>query len=445
MLTFMTLALLAPQPAAPAPRQEVQRWLSRGYGVLVEERGDELRLYEHRALGDLHWVTLARDPGGAGRFAGEFEGKHVEVSLVPGPEGEAVLDWDVSSHPLALRATALAPGLPTRAQREDPLFNFDWFAASFAEHYAFFETRGIDWGAATTAARGRLSPESTPDELFAVLAELLRPLHDGHCSLSRPGDFAGSDHVDPDPAASSRLGEFLRLIDEQYLDGEERALEDRLTWGTLLDDVAYLRLDAMEGLVRGAGHDEGLAALEAQLEQVFERFEDARALVVDVRFNGGGSDRYGFALAARLFGEEGLVVEKHVHDSSSAPASLWRQGEFRVRPAAGSRFRGPVALLVSRQTASAAEVFGMAMLQREPRVHVLGEQSASVFSDMHPSTLPNGWSLTLSNEVYLTPDGRCFEAVGLPLDLELPTLRSEHLEEQRDPLLEAAVDLLLAD
>ena len=412
---------------------DVARWLTRGYGYLIEIEGDELRLYSHCELGDLPLGTARRVAAGKDVF--ETEEQERGTLRRRKSDGALVMDWDWTSHPVLLETTDEAPRVPDQPRLEDPLFNFDWFCTVYREHYAFFDLRGVDWAAATSRARAGLETSSEPAELFDALSDLIAPLEDGHCSVSKEERAVSFGRPDPDPAASRQMGRLHGLIDELYLEGEPvRACGGRLTAARVGGTVGYLRLDGMNGPT-----DE----LEEALDRAFEHLAGMSGLIVDLRFNGGGTDTYGFRLTARLIRERTFAAAKFVRSNPVDSELITPVGEFSVEPSDRPGFHGPVVLLVSRHTASAAEVFGMSLIERQPRVTFMGEASSGGFSDILGSELPNGWSFGLSNEVYRTRQGDCFEGSGLPLDVEIPTLRTVDLEASADPALEAAVDLLL--
>ena len=59
--------------------------------------------------------------------------------------------------------------------------------------------------------------------------------------------------------------------------------------------------------------------------------------------------------------------------------------------------------------------------------------------------LPNGWQFGLPNEVFLTEDGKHFEASGVPPDIRVPVFPKEDLEKGRDTALEKALEALSKD
>lgn len=420
--------------------------LTVGYGYLLELEGDRVRVYEHRALGAL--------PVAEGPLAGDMEYTLGDDSVTfldsgvclpnPYPAGSRAVSLSWVSHPVRLEATELAPEVPTLEQLRDPRFNLEWFLATFDEHYPFFEQRAPDWYDLRFAARERVEESTTDAELMAVFGDLIAPLEDAHVWVEGAGLSAESEIPDPDPRASETLGRFRRLVERSY--AEDRfavGCRRRLAWALVAGDLGYLRIDSFENL--GTEDEEDLDALATALNTALEDLRHARGIVLDLRFNGGGYDEYALAALGWFVRGTPVAARKYVrtvHDDVAGP--FVHQADLRVGPRLGGPFRQPVALLVSRYTASAAEVFGLGLLERKAPVAVVGERTAGAFSDVLETRLPNGWTLALGNELYTTPDGTCHEGRGLPLDREVPTLRAAQLEAGEDPALEAALEWLRA-
>jgi C-terminal processing protease CtpA/Prc len=73
---------------------------------------------------------------------------------------------------------------------------------------------------------------------------------------------------------------------------------------------------------------------------------------------------------------------------------------------------------------------------------MVGERTASVHSDVLEKTLPNGWSVTLSNEVFENSDGIVYEAKGVPPAVEAAFFTPSLIAGGPDPGVEAALQLL---
>jgi C-terminal processing protease CtpA/Prc len=48
----------------------------------------------------------------------------------------------------------------------------------------------------------------------------------------------------------------------------------------------------------------------------------------------------------------------------------------------------------------------------------------------------------LPNEIYLTEDGKSFDATGIPPDLAVPVFSQKDLDARRDPGIEKVVEVL---
>jgi C-terminal processing protease CtpA/Prc len=185
----------------------------------------------------------------------------------------------------------------------------------------------------------------------------------------------------------------------------------------------------------------GLACIRAAGDAIFGQTQDLKGLIIDVRSNGGGEDAFVLELASRLadrrylaFGKKALVSSTNALFTTPEPIS--------VEVNRGPKYTGPAVLLVGRKSASAAETFTMALMGRKPRIIRVGENSQGVFSDVLDRRLPNGWRLVLPNEIYATEDGESFDVTGVPPDVPAPGLSRKNFENESDPGLEKAQEIL---
>ena len=118
-------------------------------------------------------------------------------------------------------------------------------------------------------------------------------------------------------------------------------------------------------------------------------------------------------------GKRLLAGTKHRRERGVArgdPTQIWLE-PFRGDPLLAFNAK-EVDVLISKATCSAAEVFALAMREL-PHVRLVGEATCGTLSDEMIHRLPNGWRYSLSNELYLSPRGECFEAAGVQPDLEV--------------------------
>jgi carboxyl-terminal processing protease len=168
----------------------------------------------------------------------------------------------------------------------------------------------------------------------------------------------------------------------------------------------------------------------------------ARALVIDLRDNGGGEADAMADVASALL-PAGLSLGRFTDRSGEVRLEPFTRAALYSSAEELERFRGPVVVLTNARTASAAEVFAAAMRERG-RALVVGEQTCGcVLGIRRRHVLPDGGVLDISEMDYRTAAGSRLEGAGVRPDMEIaPTL--EDLRRGRDRALTLALELLKA-
>jgi C-terminal processing protease CtpA/Prc len=149
-------------------------------------------------------------------------------------------------------------------------------------------------------------------------------------------------------------------------------------------------------------------------------------------------------IAGRLTDKAYTAFIKRARNDEQNPESWTAPQLATVRVSERPRFLKPIVELIGPDTVSAGETFTMALMGRRPQVSRLGENTQGVYSDVLVRHLPNGWVFGLPNEVFLTEQGKHFEAVGVPPDIRIAVFPTADLEAGRDSALEKAIELLSA-
>ena len=176
--------------------------------------------------------------------------------------------------------------------------------------------------------------------------------------------------------------------------------------------------------------------LDKQLETIFHSFKDLDALIIDIRFNMGGDDKFSQLVAARLVKEETIGFYKQTRVEGE-----FQELKSKFIPSKGkSRFFGPTLLLTNDRSVSAADVLAL-MMAELPNVTIVGERSNGSYSDLYTKKLPNGWQVSLSNQRYLSAQKVNYEGVGTPVDIEVKNMLQD-FENNNDTVLIAALEHL---
>lgn len=325
---------------------------------------------------------------------------------------------------LALPATGCVDSFLAPEPGDGPVEVFDQLWTEFDRHYAFFETAGVDWDGLRAEYRPRVTPSATGRELFGILSEMLDRLRDGHVNLWTPhGTYdydawyrGHSENFDP-TLARARLREPLRWTHGRHIG-----------YGRVNDDVGYVRIPSFGGT--GWGDD---------IDGALDTLDGVRALVVDIRSNGGGTDLTTEKIMGR-FADRKRIYRHYRYRNGPAHDDFTELIADRIEPA-GRRFRGPVAVLTNRRNFSAAEdfVLGMRLLDH---VVTVGDSTGGGMGNPIHRELSNGWTFRLSRWQVYTADRRPLpNGVGLAPDVPA-SISAADAEKGRDTILETALEIL---
>ncbi len=307
---------------------------------------------------------------------------------------------------------------------QDPSLIFDILWQTHAEYSAILSILDIDWEQIRDSLRVQITDTTTQEELFSLCEQLLEPLNDGHTSLvdfENGVGFGGGPDVNPywfigDGAPGSDL---LNAIIGNYLKGNFSITEsNQIIYGSLEDSIGYLLVGSFSDYASEDANDfENDEAFRKEFLEGLEALKDHKALILDMRFNGGGSDLLARSLASHFTTERKLAYTKQAR-SGDIDEFLEPPISFYIEPQEDTYFEDrSIVVLTSQQTASAAEIF-LLSIQQIPNIMTLGEPSYGIFSDAIPKFLPNGWFFTFSPERYLSFEGINYEQVRIPADIE---------------------------
>jgi hypothetical protein len=359
-----------------------------------------------------------------------------------------------------------------QAYQFDAQRDFEIFWLTFAQHYAFFDLEGVDWDEVYQLTASQINVNTSEPELVTILQKMITPLKDFHVFIRNP--YLDLDYaVDRKPNIDDiLLQEFIQFnqvalpLDQPQADEFELFFEDAMGktidnmlhyfadqnsvqvnqsetvfWGELENNIGYLHILSMELSEVGdeqSSMQQNKKALIQTLDKILEDFSSLDGVIIDVRLNGGGDDFVSSMFASRFF-----QTPTHVYSKQA------RLGETRTKlqkvvlePQGLQQFSGPLTILTSSSTSSAAEVFAMVMRER-PNTILIGEDTGGGLSDILPKSLPHGTEYSLSNEFYLSPTGESFEGVGVPVDIEQAFITLEQRESKVDWAIEKAIEWLL--
>lgn len=429
------------------PSQQLQLagvWQQRGYARIYAIEGEDVTAYDVTAVS----CVLSESSSLSELMMAHDRIERAEASFSWYERGRFTrYDFD--------RLAVLPPACSTPPEA-GPVATFEALWHLFAENYAFFAERNVDWQATYEAHRARVDAHVDAPALMGVFQEMLEPLNDGHVYVFDgvsegflsgsfgtlwehwAASYTGEPVVDPANPRGVFIEQMQVHVERDILAGAGASgLFGALHWGMLEPGIGYLDVHTMNPRAeQELDGEEILAQVDAEMGRALDDLADAQVLIVDLRFNEGGQDAMGYAIAGHFVRDAVLVSRKYaVHGAGTTESQ-----PVYVVPRGARSFEGPIVLLQGPNSVSAAETFAIA-LHALPQVRSVGEATYGALSDTLVRVLPNGWVVSLSNETYEAHDGTIYEARGVPPEIEVAYDASIAFEDNLRRALDEALNV----
>ncbi|SFD20086.1 serine hydrolase [Pseudoalteromonas denitrificans] len=331
---------------------------------------------------------------------------------------------------------------------DDPITNFEFLWHTFNDYYAFFELRELNWQAVYEQYRPLVTASTTQEQLGDIFEAMLDDIDDGHISLSNKdtyiangGDIKGRALQAYKLALSlgdeAQFGALyqainsinLEVIKSNLVDGNLKQYDNSnaIHWGELPGNIGYLSINRVMGMNKTnadapLGANDQLAYVEQDLKDtdlimqtVMTQFKDTQGLVIDLRINNGGLDKVSQKIASYFSQTEYTFATKHVANKAFNGDKL----SLKVVASPIEAYIKPIYVLTGQSSGSGGEVLTQA-LKSLAHVTTIGQATEGSVSDSLEFVMPNGWALSLSNEIYTDLQGAILEGQGVKPDVEMP-------------------------
>lgn len=129
--------------------------------------------------------------------------------------------------------------------------------------------------------------------------------------------------------------------------------------------------------------------LKRVLKLMIKYLNLSKGVIIDVRFNGGGMDTYSYQIAGSFTDKKRIGHYKCTRKASSHN-DFTKLETWYLKPKGKRQITKPIIILTSNASASATDVFVLAMKQL-PYVTIIGDNTFGVFSETtNPSYLTVG-------------------------------------------------------
>lgn len=328
-------------------------------------------------------------------------------------------------------------------QINEPVKNFEKLWNEYNNYYPFFDIKNTNWEKVYQEFRPLINDETTNDSLFIVCCNMIRRLNDRHNSLLDKKNKKSCKTSYPirlleEFPKNSSLQALLKTIDttltqNQFGDMTRVKMEIPYLFGDVIEytnngKYGYLRVNLMFGLSNKEWNQ--------VIDNVIKSFGNVQGVIIDVRFNSGGYDKYSLQIAGRFVNKKEIGFYKCTKKKSGFTALKKKY----LKPTGDKQLIVPIVLLTSNQSMSATDVFALVMKDL-PYVTIIGDDTQGIFSEVKEWKLPNGWYYTLSTRKYLGKDMINYEGVGVSPDIKILNTKKD-VENGIDPLIIEALKVL---
>lgn len=179
----------------------------------------------------------------------------------------------------------------------------------------------------------------------------------------------------------------------------------------------------------------------AQFDRLFDGLANLRGMILDLRWNEGGNAGNAFEILTRLTDRVLPQGVSQARQRIAGQGETWSRAAMgKIRPRGRNPFSGPLVVLTSRYTVSAAEDCIVA-LQGNHRAIVVGGKTMGTTGQPIFLTLPGGGSARICTRKDFYPDGRPFVGIGIVPDVEVYPSQKD-IAAGRDIVLEKGLEVL---
>lgn len=395
-------------------------WIQEGYGRCLKI---EDSTYTYYNIDRLNCKALAE-----GTLSGRFRIISLnKEELVLNPGGIVNYTFrKVNSLPPICATTSS----PTASYEE----NFNIFWETFNHNYAFFKERNIDWEKIYNDYLPRVKKIDSQKELADILIEIVKKIGDGHIRLDIPDSLKTKTAATIQTTTHTQK-QLFKDIQDKYLAHADTYNNGLVNWGKLKgSNTGYIQIKDMNNFANYTEQqapdfmkkydkvkdskdpltqfDDEHKGVDQLLKNILSALDSTDAMVIDLRFNGGGLETVALKILSYFVAEPKPILSIR---AKTAQGNTKKQN-YILQPAS-TNYKGKVYLLVGPNTASAAEIFALGA--KNYPITLVGSRTAGIFSEILWKELPNGWEFSLSNEIYTDPKGKTYEGTGIPVNQEM--------------------------
>lgn len=314
-------------------------------------------------------------------------------------------------------------------ETNNPINNYNLFWKDIDQHYGLFTARHRNWDSINTVFKPQVTASTTDAQLFNIFSQMIEYLDDSHTYIGNPA--TNQYYVSGNTLNVQAIDEFsLGLVKSKYTDNYANVADnDEFGFGKIKNkNIGYIYLGKMDS------ND------PTKIDHVIASLKNHKAIILDIRNNGGGDDAFADRIAGAFADGEHFVYTVQTRNGKNHTDFDAISKHF-AKPQGTEQFLKPVIVLTDRYTISAGEVFLLHM-KSFAQVTQIGDTTAGDFSTTSNNRfLPNGWTYQYSIQMFLLPNGQSLDGIGHIPQVYIKNTQAD-IAAQNDKVIEKAIDYL---
>ncbi len=309
--------------------------------------------------------------------------------------------------------------------KNTPTAVFEEASKYIKENYAYLTLKQLNWTTIHNKHKAKIQDNMSEESLFAVCADLMLELKDGHCYLS-----------------SKQNSSYYDITQGYYAQPDVSSV---LSFITDTKDLSTSNSEIVSGLIStntSIGYvyfgGFGSIALDGPAWQsIMDNFKskNVKKIILDIRNNGGGNPQLAQWLCG-FFVKTPTVIGSMFQKSGKGQNDFIGPLTLTTQPRQPYLGDVPVILLTNRRSFSAASYLS-GMMQALPNVTQMGQITGGGGGGVRPFELPNGWVLGVTANYFLDVQGNHIEE-GVSPDVKIENTPQDFAA-KKDRMLEAAI------
>lgn len=341
----------------------------------------------------------------------------------------------------------------SQLSKDEKIEDFEYMYSNIKKGYPYLyvnkRCNNVDWLENKEKYLKRIENTSNDEKFIEEMSSILDDLHNRHTELI---DNKNRFQLFKTAYSNNNWYDFLNdkkvlnrydsiktkvKISKEYFFKRELTLED-----IIKDKVAYMYLPSMSS--SGGSFDEDFN----KIDEYINTLENHKALIIDIRGNAGGSDRYWQGILSKLIKDDITVngyrvyrnncetIKKYtkkrnikLHPIKNLPENIKENGpeeilkqftdfentSYTIKGNANLKFKGNIYLLVDEKVFSSSELFSMFCNETEFAT-IIGKTTGGDGGVIDPVLINlknSGLVIRMASCMYLNKDGVCDEEIKI--------------------------------